>query len=74
MDKPDRLRPELLTADDPRFTTVLDRRIGEMRTLLNEMEPASPAIALRALREAFPDVPLEERVKAIIPPRQRLHS
>ena len=65
MDKPDRPHLQLITVDDPAFTAALDRRIAEMRLLLNRMETASPAVALRTLRDAFPEAPLEERVRAI---------
>jgi len=54
-----------LTADDPRFSVALQRRIDEMRRLLAAMGPESTAMALRALREAFPDIPLDERVRAL---------
>ncbi|MEO8667438.1 MAG: hypothetical protein ABI399_02915 [Bauldia sp.] len=65
MDKPDKTALQLITVDDPRFTAVLDRRIGEMRHLLDAMEPTSPAVALRTLRDAFPEAPLDERVRAM---------
>ena len=69
MDKPDKTQLQLLTVDDPRFAAALNRRIGEMRHLLNAMEPASPAIALRTLRETFPEAPLDARVRAVITSR-----
>jgi hypothetical protein len=71
MDKPDKTHLQLLTVDDPRFAATIERRIGEMRHLLEAMkQPVSPTIALRTLREAFPDSPLEERVKAAITTRR----
>jgi hypothetical protein len=65
MAKPDKPELQLITVDDPRFSAVLDRRISEMRHLLTAIQPASPAVTLRALREAFPDVPLEERMRVM---------
>jgi len=43
----------------------LDRRIDEMRELLAAMRPASTASALKALRESFPDIPLDKRVRVL---------
>ena len=45
--------------------TILDRRIADMRRLLAGMEPGTAASALRALRDAFPEASLEERVRAL---------
>ena len=59
------LRSGELTADDPLFDVVLDLRIAEMHRLLDAMAPASTTSALNSLREAFPDAPLEERVRAL---------
>ncbi len=47
------------------FSATLDERIGEMRRMLVLMKPASTAGALKALRDSFPDVPLDERVRAL---------
>jgi hypothetical protein len=54
-----------LTADDPRFSAALQERIAKMRRLLAAMEPESTAALLRALRQVFPDIPLDERVRAM---------
>ncbi len=54
-----------LTADDPRFARALDGRIGEMRRLLAAMAPTTTARALKALRDAFPEVPLDQRVRVL---------
>lgn len=43
----------------------LDQRIAEMRELLAMMRPTSTAGALRVLRDSFPDIPLDQRVRAI---------
>jgi hypothetical protein len=48
----------------PSYEEELERRIAGMRALLLALEPDSDAEALRVLREAFPDLPLAERVKA----------
>jgi hypothetical protein len=47
------------------YSPVLDRRIAEMRRLLAAMQPASTASQLQALRDAFPDVPLDQRVRVL---------
>ncbi len=46
-------------------STILDRRIAEMRQMLAETQPGSAASALRVLRDAFPEASLEERVRAL---------
>ena len=48
----------------PSYDEELERRIAGMRAFLLALEPDSDAEALRLLREAFPDLPLAERVKA----------
>jgi hypothetical protein len=53
-----------LPADDPRFTAALDLQIAQMRRVLDLMGPKTGAEALRSLRDAFPDAPLEERARA----------
>ncbi len=50
---------------DAAFGLLLDRRIAEMRRLLAAMRPDSTAAALRTLRDAFPDIPLDERIRAL---------
>jgi hypothetical protein len=46
------------------YEKELEERIAGMRAFLVALEPDSDAEALRLLREAFPDLPLAERVKA----------
>ncbi|HMN85174.1 MAG TPA: hypothetical protein PKA74_04185 [Bauldia sp.] len=58
-------RSDDLAATEMVFGMLLDRRIAEMRRLLAEMQPDSTADALRALRDAFPDAPLGDRLEAI---------
>ena len=45
----------------------IDGRIAAMRLILKMARPGSHAEALRALREAFPDASLAERVQALDP-------
>jgi hypothetical protein len=52
-------------SDDPRYPAMLDRQIAMMWRLLSVMQPASTASALRALRDAFPDVPFRERIRVL---------
>jgi hypothetical protein len=54
-----------LTVQDPLFDAVLDVRIAAMHRLLDAMAPTSAAIALRSLRDAFPETSLDERVRAL---------
>jgi hypothetical protein len=51
-------------ASEPGYGAELETRIGGMRALLAAIRPGSDAEALRVLREAFPDLPLAERVSA----------
>jgi hypothetical protein len=44
---------------------TVDGRIAEMRRLLDTMAEQSASEALSALRDAFPDSPLGERVRAM---------
>ena len=46
------------------YDAELEQRIAGMRAFLLALEPDSDAEALRLLREAFPDLPLAERVTA----------
>lgn len=46
------------------FAVSVDRN-AEMRRVLAAIQPDSAAHALRALRDAFPDVPLDERVRMV---------
>ena len=43
----------------------LDEQIARMREMLKLMAPGSGATALGAMRRAFPDVPLRDRVQAL---------
>lgn len=43
---------------------LLEKRIAAMRALLQSLEPCSDREALLILREAFPDLPLAERIEA----------
>ena len=54
-----------LSAEDPLFDMVLDLRIAAMHRLLDAMAPTSPAVALQALRENFPEAPFDERVRVL---------
>jgi len=54
------LRPENVD-----LSAILDRRIAEMRQMLADLQPGSAALALRVLRDAFPEASLEERVRAL---------
>jgi len=57
---------QALSAEDLELSKILDGRIAEMRRMLADMQPGSSAAsALRALRDAFPEAPLEERVRAL---------
>ena len=42
-----------------------DNRMADMRRLIAAIRPPTTAAALRSLREAFPDIPLSERVRAL---------
>lgn len=51
--------------DDPaQAGSVLTLRVAAMRALLNSLGPCSDREALALLREAFPDLPLAERIEA----------
>lgn len=52
-------------AGDALVDAAVDPRIAEMHRLLEQMTDPSPTEALRALRDAFPDAPLDERVRAM---------
>jgi hypothetical protein len=65
VDRSERDKLAELTADDPLFDMVLDLRIAEMHRLLDQMAPQSPAVALQALRENFPEAPFDQRVRAL---------
>jgi hypothetical protein len=54
------------SSEDIDVTAILDRRVAEMRRMVAAMEPGSAASALRVLRDAFPEAPLAERVRALI--------
>ncbi len=50
---------------DPEFQAELEDQIARMREMLKLMAPATGAMALGAIRRAFPDAPLAERVRAL---------
>ena len=52
-------------AGDVLMDAAVDARITEMRRFLEQMAEPSTTEALRALRDAFPDAPLDERVRAM---------
>jgi hypothetical protein len=58
------LRYEYPTAARTVHPSVLDNRAAEMSAFLARFRPQSAAEALRILRNAFPDAPLELRVAA----------
>jgi len=47
------------------FQAELDEHIARMREMLKLMAPGTGATALGAMRQAFPDVALAERVAAL---------
>jgi hypothetical protein len=51
--------------DGPALDAVIEHRIGEMHEMLNRMAPMSASVALKTLRDAFPEVSLAQRVKAL---------
>ena len=55
---------------DASVDAAVDARITAMRQLLDRMALPSTAEALSALRDAFPEAPLGERVRAM---RSRRH-
>ena len=53
------------SADQAAHEAELDQQIASMREMLKLMAPGSGATALGAMRKAFPNVPLSERVQAL---------
>ncbi len=53
------------SADLTAHEAELDEQIARMRKMLKLMAPGSGATALDAMRKAFPDVPLSQRVQAL---------
>ena len=53
------------SADQPAPDAELDEQIARMREMLKLMSPGTGATALGAMRKAFPDRPLRERVQAL---------
>jgi hypothetical protein len=49
----------------PDHGAELDQQIARMREMLKLMAPGSGAMALGAMRKAFPDAPLSDRVRAL---------
>ena len=56
---------DVIAAPDYFLDAPVDARIVEMRRLLDTMADQSAAEALSALRDAFPNAPLAERVRAL---------
>ena len=54
-----------MTADDLAHEAELNEQIVRMREMLRLMAPETGAVALGAIRKAFPDVPLAKRVLAL---------
>lgn len=59
------LEVEFGKTENVRFDTAVDSRVGDMRRLLEKLSGQSTAEAMRVLRDAFPDAPLDERVRAM---------
>ncbi len=53
------------SAEQAAFQAEIDEQIARMRQMLRLMAPGTGAMALGAMRKAFPDVPLDERVRAL---------
>lgn len=47
------------------YDPVLEDRVAAMHAMLTRMRPGSDAEALRALRDAFPEASLSERVAVL---------
>ena len=65
MDKSRWIRSTQLSLERTLPEPAVARREAEMRLLLATVRPASAAVALKALREAFPESSLDERVRAV---------
>jgi hypothetical protein len=65
MDKPRWIRSTQISPDYTLPEPMLARRAVEMQQLLVAAKPASAALALKALREAFPESSLDERVRVV---------
>ena len=53
------------SAEQEPYHAELDQQIARMREMLKLMAPGTGAMALGAMRKAFPNVPLSERVRAL---------
>ena len=51
--------------DQEPYHAELDEQIVRMREMLRLMAPGTGAMALGAMRKAFPDAPLSDRVRAL---------
>ena len=58
------VRKGAAATNEAEATAVLGLRIAAMRALLQSLGPTSDRDALALLREAFPDLPLAERIEA----------
>ncbi len=53
------------SADHDAAQAEIDEQIARMREMLKLMAPGTGATALGAMRRAFPNVPLRDRVEAL---------
>lgn len=51
--------------DQEAYQAELDEQIARMREMLKLMAPGTGATALGAMRRAFPDIPLSDRIEAL---------
>jgi hypothetical protein len=56
---------ETKSAEQKAFQAEIDEQIARMREMLKLMTPGSGAMALGAMRKAFPDAPLSSRVRVL---------
>ncbi len=52
-------------AEPAAYQAELDEQIARMREMLKLMAPGTGATALGAMRKAFPDVPLSQRIHVL---------
>lgn len=51
--------------EDPQYDDDIDAQVARLRAILKMMAPETGSQALGALRNAAPNLPLAERIKAI---------
>ncbi len=64
----DRLESDAVSEDlyeGPCFDQILEHRIEAMHDLLDRMAPVSASVALKTLRDTFPEASLAQRVQAL---------